>query len=169
MSELRQLVEAINPSGALICEESWASVWPDAAPLAAAHAHEVDEGVEPRRKWAPDTEVFALLNLQGSFLVFSAREASGKLVGYITWTLQFDPESKELLTALMGPWYAAPESHCGGRLFDESLLVLKHKYRVQLAEPHHRLQGRGAKLGPFFKLRGAKEKQIPYSLWIGED
>lgn len=166
MSELAR--RPLLRTDVLVSEEPWASVWPDAAPLADAHAFEVDHGVEPRRRWNPDTELMALMNLQGSFKVFSARDSSGALLGYITWTVQDDPESKGLRIGLMGPWYAEPESHCGGKLFDESLLVLKNKYQVRLVEPHHRLQGRGARLGPFFKLRGAKEKQITYSLWIGE-
>jgi hypothetical protein len=35
--------------------------------------------------------------------------------------------------------------------------------------PHHRLHGRGAGLGRFFRRRGASEIQRTYCLQIGED
>jgi hypothetical protein len=38
---------------------------------------------------------------------------------------------------------------------------------VQCIFPHHRTQGRGARIGRFFMRRGAKHIQQTYSLWIG--
>ncbi len=163
MSELIELQQLV------LAEEPFAQAWPDAARLAAEHANEVDGGIEPRRKWNPDTELMALMNLQGSFPVYTAREqVSGRLAGYITWTLTPDPESKGLLIGLMGPWYAEPGSRCGGRLMKMSIRELK-KRGVQCLFPHHRTQGRGADLGPFFKLLGAQHIQNNYILWIGDN
>lgn len=162
MSELIALQQT------LLAEESWASVWPDAAPLGRAHALEVDGGIEPRRVWDPDTELLALMNLQGSYRIYTAREQETKaLLGYICWTVQLDPESRQLLIANMGPWYAAPGSRCGGLLFKYSMGELR-KLGVQCLFPHHRLQGRGSDLGPFLQLLGAIPIQKDYLLWIGE-
>lgn len=166
MSELK--ASPLTQPSVTVAEESWSSLWPDAYNLAEAHSSEVDSGVEPRRKWKPDTELMALMNRQGSFRVFGARDQDGKLVGYISWTVTLDPESLGLLIALMGPWYAEPSSHCGGKLYDTSAEVLR-RAGVQCLFPHHRTQGRGAKLGPFFLHRGAKLIQHNYIHWIAED
>jgi hypothetical protein len=165
MSELREALQAEY----VYAEESWASLWPEAGPLAAAHFSEVEAGLEPRRKYKVDTEAFAYLNLQGILKIMSAREVpSGRLVAYITWMLQPDLEAMDLGTvALMGPWYAEPGTRTGGPLFDKSLDMLR-ELGIQCVFPHHRTQGRGAELGSFFKLRGAKHIQQNYLLWIGD-
>ena len=151
----------------VIRQESWAQLWRDAAPLAEAHYLEVDGGVEPRRKMKVDTEQMALADLSGHLKIWTARN-SGGLLGYILWTVGYDPESKGLLVAQMGPWFVL-EGHAGigARLFDVSLAGLK-ALGVQCCYPHHRLQGRGSRLGHFFSARGAVEIQHTYSLWIGE-
>lgn len=162
MAELKGLRPA-----AIVREETWAQVWPDAAGLASAHDVEVNGGVEPRRKHEPDSELMALMSLQGNLRIVAARDQALNLLGYLTWTLLGDPESKGLPIAIQGAWYAAPGSHVGGLMFDFSVELLKG-LGIQCIFPHHRMQGRGADLGPFFKLRGATEYKREYILWIGE-
>lgn len=147
--------------------EPWARIWPDAGLLAVAHAQEVDGGIEPRRRFQLDTEMMALLDAAGRLKVLSARR-DGQMVGYFTWMLESDIESKGLLVAQQGAWYVAPE-HPGAAvaLFDRSVEELR-ALGVQCIFPHHRLQGRGAKLGKFFERRGAVEIQHTYQLWIGD-
>lgn len=164
MSELAQLPRALP---VVIRQESWAEFWRDAAPLVALHFDEVDGGVEPRRKMKVDTEQMALADYSGHLKLWTARQGF-ELLGYILWTVSYDPESKGLLVAQMGPWFALPgHAGTGARLFDASLAGLKG-LGVQCCYPHHRLQGRGSRLGHFFAARGAKEIQHTFSLWIGD-
>lgn len=151
-----------------IAMESWAKLWPDAAPLAELHFSEVDGGVEPRRRMRVDTEQLALACLAGPLKIWAARRER-KLLGYVLWTVQLDPEAKGLVIAQMGPWFVVEgeEKGLGARLFKESLAGLK-SMGVQCCFPHHRMQGRGAELGKFFTSLGAIEIQHTYSLWIGD-
>jgi hypothetical protein len=153
--------------GLTVSEESWDSAWPEAQVLAAKHFEEVDGGVEIRRHFAPDVSKMRALNALGVLRIFVARR-DGRLVGYFTWQIMPDLESRDLLIAMQGAWYAElGESRVGFRLFEFSIAALK-ALGVQMIFPHHRTQGRGAELGQFFKRWGAKHIQDTYSLWIGD-
>lgn len=161
-SSLRPAVDSVS-----IQQESWAKLWQDAAPLAALHYDEVDGGVEPRRQLRVDTEQMTLADLSGHLKIWTARQ-NGELLGYILWTVGYDPESKGLLMAEMGPWFVLEGwAGTGAKLFDQSLVGLK-ALGVRCCYPHHRLQGRGTRLGHFFAARGATEIKHTYSLWIGD-
>ena len=135
--------------------------------LAADHFQEVDGGVEDGRPFNLDRKLMAMLDASGAFLLVTARK-DGALIGYITWNIVPDVESAGLVIALQGAWYVVPgQFGAGARLFDQSLATLKSR-GVHCAYPHHRLQGRGAELGKFFRRRGAKLTQHTYSLWLGE-
>jgi len=134
--------------------------------LARAHFAEVDGGVEPRRPYALDHALMAMIDHAGALLLVAARNGS-KLVGYITWNITPDVESAGLTIAQQGAWYVVSGNpRVAVSLFDASISELKAR-GVQCAYPHHRAQGRGANLGRFFARRGALLTQHTYSLWIG--
>lgn len=149
--------------------EPWSAAWwAEARPLAEAHAHEVDDGIEPRRRFKLDERQMALGAEAGVIKLATCRAADGRMAGYFTWQVQMDVESEGLLVAHQGGWYAEPE--CWGaalQLWDYSVAFLK-RLRVQNLFVHHRTQGRGSHLGRFFERQGAKKIQTTYSLWIGD-
>lgn len=166
--KIKALKAEISQPKAVITCEPWGKFEPDCLSLGAEHFAETDTGVEPRRPFKLDLPMMREISDTGFFRVYSARK-NGKLIGYIMWTIQNDPESEGLLIANMGPWFVSHEAgrfRVGERLFDESIADLK-SLGVKNVFPHHRMQGRGAKLGDFFKRKGAKEVQHTYSLWIG--
>ena len=148
--------------------ESWDDFWPEADALAREHWREVDEGVEPRRRYAPDAARMRAMNALGIMHIITARKA-GRLVAYATWNVSPDVESMGLIIATQGAWYASPGVPTAGyRVFEFSIAWLR-SLGVQMIYPHHRTQGRGSNLGPFFRRWGAKHTQNTYSLWIGAD
>lgn len=150
-----------------IREEPWASVWPDAKLLAELHSAEVDAGVAPERSLEVDEKAMEVLNTGGWLRIIAAR-LGPRLIGYFTWQLTHDLESKGLLIAQQGAWFVLPGyPRVAHRMFQESLSLLRAA-GVRCVFPHHRLQGRGAHLGRFFESQGAKPIQVTYSLWIGE-
>ena len=109
----------------------------------------------------------SLMDLQGSLKIITARLA-GRLIGYFTWTISPDPESRGLLLGLQGAWYVAPGyPRAAVKMFDESVRVLK-SCGVKCVVPHHRLQGRGSGISRFFRRRGAVDIQHNFALWIGD-
>lgn len=152
--------------------EAWSEPFErESALLAAEHFEEVNLGVEPRRPLRLDCAIMRAIEAAGQLQLNTAR-ADGVLAGYCIWTIGPDPESEGLLIANQGPWFAAdrPEYrglNLGTTLFRRSLDDLKAR-GVKCVFPHHRTQGRGAKLGTFFRRLGAKEIQCGYSLWIGD-
>lgn len=148
--------------------ESWDQFWPEAVPLVRCHFTEVESGVEPRRRNELDTEMMAALSRHGALKLFSARNVAGELIGYLTWTLTPDVESRGLLIAMQGGWYVLPgHPRAAVQLFETSLEVLRG-LGVRCVYLHHRTQGRGDALGKFFRRRGGKLIQHTYSLWIGD-
>ena len=147
--------------------EPFQHFWAEAKPLAEAHSLEVDSGIEPRRPFKVWERGFRLAQDAGALRVFALRQ-HGKLVGYFTWQISLDMESEGLVIAQQGAWYVAPGHPWGYRkLWRESIAALR-VMGVKHIFPHHRTQGRGDRLGLFFKREGAKEIQHTYSLWIGE-
>jgi hypothetical protein len=151
-----------------IWREPFASVWPEVQILTQQHFDEVDGGVEPNRGHDVDAAALHELSKRGILLVITAR-LDGRLVGYFTWNVQTDVESKGLLIALQGAWFVSPDApnRTAVWLWDRSEAELRWM-GVKCIYPHHRLQGRGANIGKFFMRRGAKPIQTTYSLWIGD-
>jgi hypothetical protein len=151
-----------------IQEESWATVADEADALAAAHFKEVDEGVEPRRPYKLAKGLMAAIDASGALSITAARDASGALIGYCVWIITPDVESEGLTIAQHGPWYVSPDHPgVGVDMLKASIASIK-KRGVNICYPHHRLQGRGARLGTIYRRLGAVEIQHTYSLWIGD-
>ena len=165
-----QLREEALPAKLVVGEElSWQRFWLEAEPLARAHFHEVDNGVDDRRTFGPRAEVMADMHQRGIMRVIGAR-LDGKLVGYFTWNVLPDIESWGTPMAMQGAWYVDPKAKAfgvGHKMFKTSIELLR-KLGVQYVFPHHRLQGRGKDIGKYFERMGAKPVQLDYFLWIGE-
>ncbi len=149
--------------------EPFASIWPEVDALAADHFEEVDGGVEPKRPYKLDVALMQQLENINCLKIVTAR-VKGRLAGYCTWNITPDVESAGLLIAQQGAWFAAAEFdhlHLGIKMLKVAIAELK-KLGVKNIFPHHRLQGRGQRLGLLFQRLGAKEIQRTYSLWIGD-
>lgn len=152
----------------VVAREPFGSAWPESEALALKHFIEVEVGVPEQRRLAVDNVALSLLSRQNAFIVITARIA-GRLVGYFTWTVTRDLESKGLLIANQGAWYLRPGfPRVAARMFDRSIAELK-LLGVKCIFPHHRLHGRGKSLGRFFKRRGAVPTKEEYMMWIGDD
>jgi len=150
----------------VIREEGWHGMAVEAEALGRLHFAETDDGVEPRRPWKLNMQLMAQIYDAGVLSIMAARDGA-KLIGYHFWTITPDVESDGLIMAQHGPWFCLPEyPGVGKRLLLESLPALKRR-GVHICFPHHRLQGRGAKLGALYRRLGAVEIQHTYSLWLG--
>jgi hypothetical protein len=151
-----------------IWREPFAAVWPEVQVLTQKHYEEVDGGVEPKRKHAVDAAAMHAISKAGVLVVLTAR-LDGVLVGYFTWNIQNDIESKGLKIGLQGAWFVSPDAprRTAVWLWERSVREMQ-AMGVQCIFPHHRTQGRGANIGKFFMRRGAKPIQTTYSLWIGD-
>lgn len=151
-----------------IRQEPWsAGLWQEMKPHGERHYAEVDDGLEPKRRFRLDEKLIGQLDEVGALKVIIARK-HGKLIGYFTWTVSLDLESQGLLIAQQGAWYVAPGNWgVAAKMFDAAIVMLK-ACGVQCIYPHHRTRGRGAQIGRFFKRRGAAHIQHTYSLWIGD-
>lgn len=149
--------------------ESWQECKLEALALARLHADEIgEEEVEPRRRHEIDSGLMEMLSNSLVLRIYTARVDS-KLVGYLTWNISLDVESRGLVIAQQGGWFHDSECKSFGlawKLFQFSIDDLR-AYGVQQIFPHHRLLGRGRHLGKFFERLGAKPLQHTYSLWIG--
>ena len=167
--ETLKRVAAEDNSGIVIGPETWDSVWPEIDELFAEHFNEVEGDLAQQRPYNLDEPTMRAMYAAGQLRIVTAR-VGGALAGYCMWQVTKDVESAGMLVAQHGPWFVQQKfGHLmlGQKLFDVSLADLK-LIGVKNAFPHHRLQGRGAKLGAFFKRRGAVETQHTYSLWLGE-
>jgi hypothetical protein len=166
---IKRDAKRIAGDGIVIGPESWESLWPEIDVLFAEHFREVDGGDEPQRPYRLDEPAMRAMNASGQLRIFTAR-VSGSLAGYCMWQVSKDVESAGATFAEHGPWFVRPcfaRLMLGLKLFDASLDDLR-ALGVRTAYPHHRLHGRGAKLGAFFRRRGAVEIQRTYSLPLGE-
>jgi hypothetical protein len=153
----------------VIGPEAWDSIWPEADALFAEHFSEVEGYLAENRPYKLDEPAMRAMAVAGMLRIVTAR-VDGVLAGYCMWQVTKDVESAGMLIAQHGPWFvrkAYAHFMLGQKLFDTSLADLR-AIGVKNAFPHHRLQGRGAKLGAFFKRRGAVETQRTYSIWLGE-
>lgn len=134
--------------------------------LTPRHFEEVDGGVDSRRPFDPDWEMMLKLEDLGMFLFFSAKQGD-ELIGYLTWTIVPDLESRGLMVGNQGAWFVLPGfPRVAHRLFGLSVITLQDRGVAYLL-PHHRTQGRGEAIGGYFKFWGAKLIQQTHFLWIG--
>lgn len=155
--------------GVTIKTEAWPSVWPEIDALFAEHFGEVEGDLAINRPYRLNEAQMRALDDSGHLHITTAR-VGGDLAGYCMWMVSEDVESAGMLIAQHGPWFVRRQFASlllGPKLFDASIESLR-KRGVKCAFPHHRLMGRGRKLGAFFKRRGAVEIQHTYSLWLGE-
>jgi len=165
-AEARELTAEIGKPGLIVRPESWRTIWPEVDTLGTAHFKEVNDGVVPQRPYKLNAPMLEAMYKAGHFKVITAR-LDGRLIGYLTWQISPDVESVGITEAQQGAWFVEPgHPRVAAKLFDVSMGELK-KWGVQVMTPHHRLQGRGARLDKFFRSRGAVETQRNYSLWIG--
>jgi hypothetical protein len=165
----RDAQQIMSEPDIVIGPEPWESLWPEADALFAEHFGEVDGGDEPQRPYRLDDASMRAMSDAGQLRIFTAR-VNGELAGYCMWQISKDVESAGATFAEHGPWFVRPcfaRLKLGQKLFDASLADLR-SLGVRTAYPHHRLHGRGAKLGAFFRRRGAVEIQRTYSLSLAE-
>lgn len=131
--------------------EKVADVWQELEELARLEQIEVEE----ERPFRPDWKSMATLNSNGIFQVLTAR-VDGRMVGYFTWLLDFDMESRGTLIVNQSAWFVE-KGHpiVAVRMFDRALSEFK-RIGVEYAYLHHTIKGRGAALGRLFERRGAK-------------
>jgi hypothetical protein len=165
----RDALRVAGSDGVFVGPEAWETVWPEIDPIFAEHFGEVEGDLAAQRPYKLDEPAMRDAHARGQLRITTAR-VGGELAGYCMWLVTPDVESKGTLIAQHGPWFVKKQfAHLllGPKLFDASVEDLR-AIGVKVAFPHHRLQGRGAKLGKFFQRRGAVETQRTYSMWLGE-
>jgi len=126
-------------------------VWEELEKLAAQEQIEIEE----ERPFKPDWWSMAILNDQGIFQVLTAR-VDDRMVGYFSWLLDFDMESKGTLIANQSAWFVEPRHPVVAvKMLDRAIAECK-KAGVKFIYFHHGLKGRGATLGKLFERRGAR-------------
>ena len=169
IESLKREAQSLAGPDTVIGTEPWESVWPEIDALFAEHFGEVEGDLVNNRPYNLDEPAMRAMHASG-YLRMTIARVDGELAGYCMWQVTNDVESAGMLIAQHGPWFVKRKfAHLmlGPKLFDASLVDLR-SVGVKNAFPHHRLHGRGAKLGAFFKRRGAVETQHTYSLWLGE-
>jgi len=161
------LAEAVPHRFVRVQREAFEAIWPAIRDLTRAHAKEVEPDGSPR-PFKLDVARIIQADRLGYMRWFTLR-VDGEIYGYCSWNVSWDLESEGLPIATQGAWYVGEGAPWGGaaKLFMVSLDELK-KIGVQCVFPHHRLQGRGMRLGRFFQSLGAVPIQQTYMLWVGE-
>ena len=160
------LAEPVPHRFVRVQREPFEACWPAVEHLIMAHAREVEPEQSPRTVKV-DVPRMIQADRLGFIRCFTLR-VDGELRGYCSWNLSWDLESEGLPIATQGAWYVGEGAPWGAaaKLFMVSLDELK-KIGVQCVFPHHRMQGRGVRLGRFFQSLGAVPIQQTYMLWIG--
>ena len=164
----REASEESRAPHVVIGPEAWETMWPEVDALASEHFAEVEGDLARNRPYRLDEPAMRAAVARGHIRITSAR-VDGVLAGYCCWNISKDIESAGMLIATHGPWFVRngfAQLALGAKLFDASIADLR-SIGVKCAFPHHRTQGRGVKLGAFFKRRGAIETQRTYTLWLG--
>jgi len=127
------------------------NVWQELEVLASKEQIEIEE----ERPFRPDWNSMRVLNEQGIFQVLVAR-VNNRAVGYFSWLLDFDMESRGTLIANQTAWYVEPRHPIVAvKMLDMAIDELK-KAGVKFVYFHHGLKGRGALAGRMFEKRGAQ-------------
>jgi len=138
--------------------------WRELELLAAQEHIEIEE----QRDFNPDWQSMAILNEAGKFQVLVAR-VDDKAVGYFTWLLDFDLESKGTLIVSQTAWFVESKHPIVGvRMLDRAIEEWK-KIGVEFAYLHHGIKGRGALLGRLFERRGAALLSHNYMLKLKDE
>lgn len=164
----REAAAENNKRHVVIEREPWSAVWPQIEELFAEHFAEVEGDLALNRPYRLDEPSMRAMCAAGILRITTAR-LDGILAGYCMWQVIPDVESAGMLIAQHGPWFVRKRYarlQLGIKLFDASIADLR-ALGVSQAFPHHRLLGRGAKLGTFYRRRGAVETQRTYSLSLG--
>jgi hypothetical protein len=136
-------------------------VWEELDALGAAEYIEVED----ERRRVPDWDSMKALNSAGIFQVLTAR-VDGRMVGYFSWLIDFDMESKGTLIVNQTAWYVEPgHPIIGVKMFDRAIEEFK-RVGVEFAYLHHTVHGRGASIGRLFTKRGAELLGHTYKLKV---
>jgi len=147
----------------LIQFEKIVDIWKELEELAAVEVIEIEE----ERPFQPDWKSMAALNEQGIFQVLVAR-VDGVMVGYFSWLLDFDLESKGTLIVNQLAWFVLQGYPIiGVKMLDKAISEFK-RVGVKFAYFHHTAKGRGAKLGRLFESRGATFLGYNYALNLSQ-
>lgn len=150
--------------------EPWASAQPECRALSAAHFSEVEGPLAKLRPYRLNEELMQKA-ADSDFLHAVVARVDGVFAGYLTWTISDDPESMGTLKAEQGALYVDPvyaRHHLMDKMVHFSIDYLKAR-GVKCLFMHHRLLGRGSRLGLWFRRRlRAIEIKREYFVWIGE-
>lgn len=140
--------------------EKAADVWQEIDSLAKVEYDEVERGLRP---YGPDWESVKWLEQSGTLKILTARK-NGRMIGYFTFMLDFDMESKGTLIANQCSWFVE-EGHFGvaARMFKWAVKEWK-RLGVKFAYLHNAQRGRGKTLGKFFTRIGAVHVSNTYAL-----
>lgn len=127
-------------------------MWVEGLPLAAAEAAEMEPD---GRDINPDFDSIEAMERRGTFKILTARR-DGRLIGYLSWQINFDFESYGTLIANQCAWYVMPgHFRVAHRMFDWAMDEFK-KQGVKFVYWHHSALGRGKNLGSFYYRKGAE-------------
>lgn len=132
--------------------EPLVNCWAEGMPLMVSEFAEMEpDGREPN----PDFDSIQANERAGLLKVLTARK-DGRLIGYLSWMINFDMESYGTLIVNVGSWYVEP-GHFGvaHKMFDWAMDEFKRK-KVKFVYWHHPVLGRGSNLGSFFYRKGAE-------------
>jgi hypothetical protein len=138
--------------------EAFKDCWSEGSQLVRAEAKEV----EPYgRDFNPDINSIITNEMLGVFRIIVAR-IDGRLVGYLTFMIDFDLESYGTLIANQTAWYLEP-GHFGvaHKMYFFAVEEFK-RLGVKFVYWHHTINGRGKSLGKFFERNGAHLMSMTY-------
>lgn len=144
-------------------------MWPDAIDLARVHFLEVEGPLAGNRPFKVNANEMQKYDEMGVIRCVTARLA-GKLIGYATFSIMPDVESMDLVFANQGAIYASPlhaKLNLCSKMLDFAIAGLK-ALGAKYVLLHHRLLGRGAKMGALLRRKKAVPIKHEYYLWIGD-
>jgi hypothetical protein len=146
--------------------ETWSECGSECEVLGALSFEETVPEVEPGRVYELDRVQFEQLDRVGMLKIITARDSESQMLGYISWTLQFDPESRGRLIAMQGPMYVKPGTWgVAWKIFMASLEILR-EYNVRWSYPHTRHAGRQG-MERFLRRLGARPAYTVWALQLG--
>jgi hypothetical protein len=148
-----------DPEGHLLIRiESFKDCWAEGSLLARAEVKEV----EPNgRNFEPDVNSILTNEMLGTFRILVAR-LDGRMIGYLSWMVDFDIESYGTLIANQTAWYVEP-GHYG--VADKMFRWVVDEFKrigVKYAYFHHTLNGRGRDIGKYLERKGARLSSLNY-------